>query len=309
VSVLTTPTDPDRAFRHDAFVHESQDEYVARSVAFLREGLAAGEGAIVGNTRDGLALMRDALGPDAERVAFRDVGSFYTRPARTLAGYHGTFLGQLRTSSSVRAVAEYQLGPTPADWEEWAAYEAMTNVSYSHLPVWVVCTYDANRLPDPVLESVGQTHAELLADGWQASEQFREPRALVRDLTPDPRPLPGLRAYPVGDDLDLFRERLASDLVAQGVPDAKVLDMLVAGTEIAANALRYGGGIREVRLGRADGRFVCEVVDRGKGFDDPLAGYLVPRGGIGTGLWVARQLAWRIEFFHSPQGFTARIWS
>jgi len=73
VSVLTRPPDPDHAFRHDAFVHESQDEYVARSVAFLREGLAAGEAAIVGNTRDGLAVMREALGPDAERVAFCDV--------------------------------------------------------------------------------------------------------------------------------------------------------------------------------------------------------------------------------------------
>jgi anti-sigma regulatory factor (Ser/Thr protein kinase) len=310
VSVLTRPTDPDHAFRHDAFVHESQDEYVARSVAFLREGLAAGEGAIVGNTRDGLAVMREALGPDAERVAFCDVGSFYTRPARTLAGYHGTFLGQLQTSRSVRAVAEYQLGPMPADWEEWAAYEAMTNVSYSHLPVWVVCTYDANGLPDPVLESVGQTHAEMLTDGWHESGRFQEPRELVRNLTPEPRPLPDLRAYPGGgDDLAVFRVLLASELVAQGVPDAKVLDMLVAGTEIAANAVRYGGGITEVRLGRVDGRFVCEVVDRGQGFDDPLAGYLVPRDGIGTGLWVARQLAWRLEFFHSPRGFTARIWA
>jgi anti-sigma regulatory factor (Ser/Thr protein kinase) len=85
--------------------------------------------------------------------------------------------------------------------------------------------------------------------------------------------------------------------------------MLVAGTEIAANALSHGGGIAGVRVGRADGRFVCEVVDRGKGFDDPLAGYLVPRPGIGSGLWVARQLAWRLECFHSPQGFTVRIWS
>jgi hypothetical protein len=51
------------------------------------------------------------------------------------------------------------------------------------------------------------------------------------------------------------------------------------------------------------------VVDRGQGFDDPLAGYLVPRDEIGTGLWVARQLAWRLEFFHSPRGFTARIWA
>jgi hypothetical protein len=41
---------------------------------------------------------------------------------------------------------------------------------------------------------------------------------------------------------------------------------------------------------------------------DPGAGYLAPRKGVGTGLWVARQLTWQIEFFRSPRGFTARIW-
>jgi anti-sigma regulatory factor (Ser/Thr protein kinase) len=299
---------PELAFRHDAFVHESQDDYVVRSVAFLREGLEAGEAAMVGNTRDGLAVMREALGSDADRVAFCDVGSFYTRPARTLAGYYGAFLEQLRTASSVRAVAEYQLGPTAVDWDEWAAYEAMTNLSYSHLPVWVVCTYDANGLPDPVLESVGRTHAEVLDDPWRERGQFEDPRELVRNLTPPPRPVPGLRSVAIGGELEGFREGLARAMAAEGVPEARALDMLVAGTEIAVNALTYGGGIDELWVGRAEGRFVCEVVDPGNGFDDPMAGYLAPRPGIGAGLWVARQLTWRIEFYDSPRGFTTRIW-
>jgi anti-sigma regulatory factor (Ser/Thr protein kinase) len=84
--------------------------------------------------------------------------------------------------------------------------------------------------------------------------------------------------------------------------------VLLAATEIAQNGVEHGGGVDEVRVGRAEGRFVCEIIDRGAGFDDPGAGYLPPRKGIGTGLWVARQLTWRIEFFRSPLGFTARIW-
>jgi anti-sigma regulatory factor (Ser/Thr protein kinase) len=215
---------------------------------------------------------------------------------------------QLRKAPSVRAVGEIQLGPTPADWEEWAGYEAITNLAYSHLPVWVVCTYDANGLPDPMLEAVWRTHSEVVTDEWQESDQFEDPRELVRTITPEPRPLPELRSFWVGEDLEVFRERLARELVAEKVPHAKALDMLVAGTQIAANALTHGGGIDEVRVGRAEGRFVCEVVDRGNGFDDPVAGYLVPREGTGTGLWVARQLAWRVEFFRSPHRFTARIW-
>jgi anti-sigma regulatory factor (Ser/Thr protein kinase) len=296
------------ALRHHAFVYGSDDEYVARSVAFLKDGLDAGEGAIVANTRDGLAMMHEALGPDADRVAFVDVSATYTRPARTVAAYYGTFLEQLRRAPSVRAVAEGQFGSTPSDWEEWAAYEAITNLAYAHLPVWVVCTYDADRLPDAVLEAAWRTHPEVLSDGWQESDHFEDPRELVRRLTPNPEPLAELRSFAVGQDLEAFRERLARELAAEHVPEAKALDMLVAGTEVAANAVQHGGGIDEVRVGRVAGRFVCEVVDRGGGFDDPVAGYLAPRDGTGTGLWVARQLSWRVEAFDSPRGFTVRIW-
>jgi anti-sigma regulatory factor (Ser/Thr protein kinase) len=130
----------------------------------------------------------------------------------------------------------------------------------------------------------------------------------MRELTSEPKRLPHLRPLPAGDDLELFRERLARELVAESVPEARVLDMLLAGTEVAANAVQHGGGIREVRVGRAHARFVCEVTDGGAGFDDPAAGYIAPREGTGKGLWVARQLTWALESFRSPRGFTVRLW-
>ena len=295
--------------RHGAFVYEGDDEYVARSLAFLKDGLESGEGCIVAHTRDGIAMMRDALGHDAERVSFVDVGSVYTRPARALAAYFGTLVRELRNAPSVRAVADLQIGPFREEWDEWVSYEAMTNLAYSHLPAWVVCTYDVNGVPDAVLEEMGSTHSEVLGDGWRASERFEDPRELVQRLTPEPEPLPQLRSLPAGDDLERFRERLARELMAANVPEATALDMLVAGTEVAANAVRHGGGIEEVRVGTAGGRFVCEVIDRGDGFDDPAAGYLVPREGTGSGLWVARQLTWSLESFHSLRGFTVRLWA
>ncbi len=252
--------------------------------------------------------MRDELGRDADRVTFVDLSSTYTRPARAVAAYYGTFLDQLRTAPSVRALAEFQFGPTYEDWDEWVAYEAITNLAYSHLPVWVVCTYNANGVPDSVLNGVSKTHPELHSDGWDATDHFEDPRELVRRLTPQPDPLPELRSFSPGEDLEIFRERLARELAAEKVPEARALDMLVAATEIAANALLHGDGIEEARVGRADGRFVCEVIDRGSGFDDPVAGYLAPRAGVGKGLWVARQLAWRLDSFYAPRGFTVRIW-
>ena len=241
-------------------------------------------------------------------MTFLDVSSIYTRPARTLAAYYGAFSGQLRTAQSVRAVADVQFGPTPWDWQEWTGYEAITNLAYSHLPVWVLCTYNADGLPDPVLDGVARTHPEVVTDDWVDSDHFEDPSEVVRTLAPEPEPLPELRSFSVSDDLETYRERLGRELVTEKVPEARALDMLVAGNEVAANAIRHGGGIEEVRVWRSDGRFVCEAVDRGSGFDDPMAGYLAPREGAGSGLWVTRQLVWRLEFLRSSRRFTTRIW-
>jgi anti-sigma regulatory factor (Ser/Thr protein kinase) len=297
------------ALRHNAIVYESDDEYLACAVPFLRDGLQAGEGAIVAHTKPGIAIMREALGPDAERVAFVDVSWAYTRPARTLAAYHEVYAEQLRRSPRLRAVADVQFGPDPREWDLWTGYEAIFNRSFAHLPAWVLCSYNANGTPDPIIEGVWRTHPEVVdRDSWTTSELYEDPEHVLRRITPPPEALPDLRSIPVAHDTEQLRERLAHELVAAGHGEAKTLEMLLAATEIATNAIQHGAGIKDIRIGRAHGRFVCEITDRGPGFDDLAAGYLAPRDGVGSGLWVARQLTWRIEFFHSPRGFTARIW-
>jgi anti-sigma regulatory factor (Ser/Thr protein kinase) len=256
-----------------------------------------------------MAMMREALGPDSARVTFVDVSSAYTRPARTLAAYHKVYAQQLQRTPRLRAVADVQFGPDPHEWDLWTGYEAVFNRSFAHLPAWVLCSYNANGTPDPIIEGVWRTHPEVVdRDTWTPSQVYEDPEQLLRRLTPLPAELPDLRSLPFGRTAEQLRERLASELVASGVSETKTLEMLLAATELATNAIAHGHGIEAVRFGRVNGRFVCEIVDRGAGFDDPLAGYVVPRAGIGSGLWVARQLTWRLEFFQTPRGFTARIW-
>jgi anti-sigma regulatory factor (Ser/Thr protein kinase) len=62
-------------------------------------------------------------------------------------------------------------------------------------------------------------------------------------------------------------------------------------------------------VGRVGDRFVCELTDRGPGFDDPLAGYLPPRdGNPGAGLWIARQATSRLDMIRAADGMTLRLW-
>jgi MEDS: MEthanogen/methylotroph, DcmR Sensory domain/Histidine kinase-like ATPase domain len=296
------------ALRHNALVYESDDEYLARAVPFLKEGIAAGEGAVVAHTKPGIAMMREAMGDDAAAVTFVDVGAAYTRPARTLAAYHEVYAEQLARSPALRAVADVQFGPEPAEWDLWTGYEGVFNTSFRHLPAWVLCSYNANGTPDPIIDGVWATHPEVLVAGgaWHASSRYEAPRQLLRRIGPSPAPVPGLRAIPPTDDLELLRERVAAELPDRMAP-ARRLDALLAVTEVARNAVVHGGGVHRVRVGCDGGRFVCEIIDRGGGFDDPEAGYLAPRSGQGSGLWVARQLAWQIDFCSSSDGFTARV--
>jgi anti-sigma regulatory factor (Ser/Thr protein kinase) len=97
---------------------------------------------------------------------------------------------------------------------------------------------------------------------------------------------------------------------AEGVPAPEAQHLLVAAAEVFANALHHGHGANKLRVGRVDGRFVCELSDHGPGISDPLIGYLPPRPGHldGVGLWVARQLTARLEFVATPHGFATRLW-
>jgi anti-sigma regulatory factor (Ser/Thr protein kinase) len=295
-------------FRHSAYVYEAPEDFVASSAAFLRGGFDKGEGAVVFNSRPGLTAIREALGPDAERVLFVDNSEAFTRPAKTLAFYNRAYGEALANYGSVRAISHSQPGPEPSEGPQWVGFESVINHSFSHLPAWVVCSYDANTAPDATLENVWRTHPEvMIGSDWKASDHFEDPGTLLRRIAPQPKAVPGLPSMPFGD-VEQFRENLARELVAAQVPKAKVLEMLLAATEVAANALEFGGGVRDVRVGRVDGRFVCEIVDAGEGFDDPAAGYLAPRPGRGSGLWVARQLTWEIDFLRNAEGFTARIW-
>jgi anti-sigma regulatory factor (Ser/Thr protein kinase) len=298
-------------FRHEAFVYDSDDEFVGQIATFIERGIEEGSSVLAVTTRSNGALLRDALGGVSEQVAFADRADWYMRPAATIAAFHATLGEMVRDgASSLRVVGEVQFGPTKAEWDEWKAYEAIVNRALADHPAWLMCPYDRRMLPGEVIEGASRTHPDVLGLGAQPCLHFDDPADVVRDLAPA-RDLDGeLRSVPPGGDPVAFRERLAAELAAAKVPEAKALKLLVAANEVAVNAFEHAGGPERLRVGVIDGRFVCEVSDRGPGFDSPLAGYLPPKpeAGRGSGLWTARQLTSRLELIPSADGLTVRLW-
>jgi hypothetical protein len=172
--------------RHRVLVYSSDEEYRATTVAFLRDGIARSEPALVVTAQRQLALLRDALGDDARHVEFRDSSEWL----RTTRGAWNGFLTFLRDRFQsgapwIRIIGEpVWTGRSPAEVIEWIRFESMLNLLLASSPATMVCPYDARGLPDTVLTAAQCTHPEVaLAGDVTRNPAYREPVEFLLNLS------------------------------------------------------------------------------------------------------------------------------
>ena len=311
----TTPT-RGRRYAHDALLYDSPDHLVEVAAPFLLEGLAAGEAAVIATSVATADLLREAVG-SLPGVHVLDRGDVYR--ARTPAAIT-TFrkLGEERAAAGARrgrVVGEVDFGPSERDWPEWQRYEAVVNEALADWPLWGLCVFDTQRLPEPLLESALRTHSHVATSrGRQDNPLFTEPADYLRALPVPAEPLeatpPRLQASRVADFIGL-RHAVAAELAVVPAADDLVQDFLLAVDEMTSNALRHGGHPVDLRLWIGADRIVCTISDSGTGWDDPFAGYGpahgedLSRGGMG--LWLARQLCDHVDITSGPDGALVRL--
>jgi anti-sigma regulatory factor (Ser/Thr protein kinase) len=276
--------------RHSAFVYDSDEELVEQSGQFLEAGIEAREGVLVAASRNRMEVIRRAL--DAPPAAVRSLDAVGTRdrPARLLGACYAAAVDQLERFDSLRLLIELQTGPAVGEWPDWIHCETALGRVFERLPVTTLCAYDSRLTPAPLLAAAGRAEPEVT-----------EPRH---------QPLPELRTMSAVANPEQLRERLGEAMCAAGVGGRRAVAALTAVNEIGVNAWSHGAAPVELRCGRHEGRFVGEVIDHGTGFDDPLAGFDPPaeRGAHAPGLWVVRQLVWRLESVQTADGFAVRVW-
>jgi len=292
------------------FVYDSDDDFVDRITSFLGPGTEEGEAGVAVLSERKWGLLREALGDASQRIHYRERGSVYTRPEAALAGYDAVLRQLDEGASAVWLFGEFPVWTSQEQCDAWERYEAVLNRAFADRPVLVLCGYDEREQPAAIVEGAWRTHPRVLADGWEDNPRYQDPAHVVGALTPRAQALTDLRELPVDTDAGAFTARLRRELAILHVPRAQAESLLLAAAEVFDNANSHGHGARYQRVGRIADFIVWELSDNGPGFDDPLAGYLPPRresAGAG-GLWIVRQLTYRVEFMASPQGFTARLW-
>ncbi len=301
---------------HVAAVIGSDADLLAASVPFLEEGLSAGDLTVLACPPETAELIGAGLGLRAGAVERHPRICLLDTRAPDAITLTLRLLDRARSAGSgwARLVGQVQFGGQPREWREGERYEAASNFLLAGQPLAALCLYDARVLPDEVLDSARATHPELLVGGaYQTSPDFDPtnflrrlpvPREPVEDATP-------VLAIAEATALADLRHRLRAALHAH-VADADLADdLLMAVSEVAANAFRHGVPPVSARVWAGTDQLICEIADRGSGFADPLAGFQPAHGPDlgrgGMGLWLARKLVDHVDLLSGPDGLTVRL--
>lgn len=302
-------------FLHEAALYDTDEEFLAVVVPFLRAGVAAGEPTLLGVNRRQEGLVRESMDRDAEGVTMLEGESQYARPLAALRLNHELFTGHVAAGAPrVRIVGEVPHPGTGAAWDGWVRYEAVINDLYSAFPIWGICPYDTRNTPDDVLADVRRLHTHLATpEGSVASADYTDPVTFLAERAADA--LDVLERAEPQVELDDptpagARHAVAALAGAAGLGGDRTDDAVLAVNEAVSNAIAHGRPPVRMRAWADADRVVVAVRDAGTGPPDPYAGLLPGRASrlqAGLGLWVLNQVCSRVALTSGPEGFTVRF--
>jgi AcrR family transcriptional regulator len=290
---------------HEALVYSTDDEFLARVVPFIRDGLEARQPVIAVLGADKIALLRDALGHQAADILFGDASALYRRPAHAIAEYRRHLDAQLAARPDidlVRIVGQVRFGLSLQEHADWTLYESMLNQGFADYPAWVICPYDMRALPAHIVANAPCTHPFVsTGDRRDASSGYIETDKLVAQPVlcesgwADKEPSGSLTIHDESE-LDELRRFVAGTARAAGLTPSAVLDVSVAAAELVRDALRHGEAT--VQVVRHGARWMCDV-------SGGHSGRAVPGGRVG--LSIARLISDRVELSSEADKHTVRL--
>lgn len=296
-------------FEHQAVFYRGSQGLVDAVVPFVREGVRRGESVLVALLPERLASVEAALGAEATRVDFVDMGELGANPACIIPEWRRFVEGAGGTG--MRGVGEpVWSGRREVETVEAVFHEALLNDAFHGEPAWqLMCPYDVESLPTTVIEQAVRCHPIAHGSGVDAGYAGA---GLGSALFAS-----GLPSAP--DDADAFEfgpedlkglrrvvERLAG---LAGLRQAAAEDLVLAAHELATNSVVHGGGAGVLSAWSDPDAFVVEVRDAGV-IEDPLVGRDLLQGLAenGRGIWMANQLCDLVQVRSGPTGTVVRLY-
>jgi anti-sigma regulatory factor (Ser/Thr protein kinase) len=293
-------------FRHRALLYRGTVEYRAAVRGYLRRGLARAEPVLIAVPQRKVAWLRSELKAEPTEVAFADMTELGRNPARIIPALRA-FMDR-HAGQRVWCIAEpVWPGRSAAEMREAARHEALVNTAFAGASASFLCLYDRAALTQPVIADAVRTHPALLSQGEeQPSSGYLGPA----DLPPGcyhPLPVPPAYAETLVYQRDLrpVRALVARTARRAHLPAARITDLVLAVSELAANTLRHTRGGGTLHLWHNEHEMLCQIQDTGT-IADPLAGYQPTASDVpgGMGLWLVNQVCDLVELRTSRAGTT-----
>ena len=300
-----------KGYLHDVMLWHGVDDFVARTVRFVRDGLDLGEQVMVAVPGDRLRRIRHALGSDADAVVLADMESVGANPARIIAAW-AEFLHASGGRPS-RGVGEpLWAGRRDAEVQECQLHESLLNAAVpTDTPFWLRCPYEADALPTSFIEESIRTHPWMADDHGAAAANphfVHEAAQLAFAATLPEPPAAHLARTITPGTLRSIRDLAHTVARACGIAEGRAADLGLALHELGVNSVVHGAGGGTLRLWRTSDALVCEVTDVGI-VADPLTGRFAPdtEEPDGRGLWMVNQLCDLVQLRSSAAGTTVRV--
>jgi len=296
------------ALLHTALLYGDDDEYRAGLAEFARAAAVAGAPMQVVLPWRRMQAARGALAMLPLRVALDDMADVGCNPARLIPV--GRSFADDHPGEHVYCLWEPAWAArSAAERREIARHEGLCNLAFGDLAMTVLCAYDTARLGSELIADVELTHPVVISGGQsRSSATYLGPGGLPASCE-GPLPIPeiGVESLSFTDHLGSVREFAARHAGAAGLSLARGRDLMLAVSEIAANAVSYAdGGV--IRAWRADGELICQIEDSGF-ISDPLAGrrQRPPDSPGGHGLWLVNLVCDLVERRTAPSGTITRL--
>ena len=305
--------DASAAFHHEALLYRDPGGYVAGTVPFIHEGLAADEPVLVAVSSEKQGLLREALGADADRVEFRDMAVLGRNPARIIPAWGDFVADRRRPGHGVRGIGEpIWAGRSDDELVECQLHESLLNLAFADTPSFrLLCPYDVTTLDERVVHEAACSHPVVTEGSVRgASRHYRGLAAVTEPFESPLAPPPPGREVLAFDRaaLSAVRELVARVAGKAGLDEGRGSQLVLAAHELAMNSVVHAGGHGVLLAWTLDGAAVCEVRDRGR-ITDPLVGRHRPQPDQlgGWGVWIANQTCDLLQVRSGPDGTAVRV--
>jgi anti-sigma regulatory factor (Ser/Thr protein kinase) len=300
-------------FSHEAVMYAGEGDFLAGTLPFVQDGIENDEAILVVVDAAKIARMRRALGSDADRVTFADMGAVGLNPARIIPAWQDFVAEHGPAGRPFRGIGEPIFASRTADQLiECQRHESLLNVAFAGTSPWrLLCPYDVTSLSPLVIEEARRSHPYVLDQGpLEPSVDYRGLTASGLPFdTPLPDPPASAHLFEFHDQsLRQVRDLVGAFALQTGLSIDDASDLALAAHEMAANSLRHGGGAGSLLTWTTASAVICEIRDGGR-IDAPLAGRERPptMNTCGRGLWLANQLCDLVQIRSLESGGVVRL--